>query len=82
MLESLRNQNPQRPIMNKSETREIEKLNAIMRMPHAQRPVDIDCLARAYSALARAARTTKSRNEIITAAACVPAVVQHPEFIV
>lgn len=67
--------------MNKSEAREVEKLNAILKMAPAQRPVGIDCLARAYSALARAARTSKSRNEIITAAACVPAVVQHPEFI-
>lgn len=68
--------------MNKTETREVQKLNAILKMAPAQRPVGIDCLARAYSALARAARTSKSRNEIITAAACVPAVVQHAEFIV
>jgi hypothetical protein len=68
--------------MTKSETREIQKLNAILKLAPAQRPVGVDCLARAYSALARAARTSKSRNEIICAAACVPAVVQHPEFII
>ena len=68
--------------MNKSEAREVQKLNTIMKMSPAQRPVGIDYLARAYSALARAARTSKSRNEIICAAAAVPAVVQHAEFIV
>lgn len=68
--------------MNKSEARELQKLNAILKLAPAQRPVGIDCLARSFSALVRAARTTKSRNEIITAAACVPAVVQHPEFII
>jgi hypothetical protein len=68
--------------MTKSEAREVAKLNSIMRMPAAVRPVGIDCLARSFSALIRATRTTQSRNEIITAAACVPAVVQHPEFII
>jgi hypothetical protein len=68
--------------MTKSEAREVAKLNSIMKMPHHARPVGIDCLARSFSALIRATRTTKSRNEIITAAACVPAVVQHPEFII
>lgn len=68
--------------MNKSEAREVQKLNAIMKLPHDVRPVGIDYLARSFSALIRAARTSKSRNELITAAACVPAVVQHPEFII
>jgi hypothetical protein len=68
--------------MNKSETREVQKLNAILKMPHEQRPVGIDYLARSFSFLVRASRTTKSRNEILTAAAAVPAVVQHAEFIV
>ena len=68
--------------MTKSEAREVQKLNSIMKMPHDIRPVGVDCLARSFSALIRAARTTASRNEIITAAACVPAVVQHPEFII
>jgi len=68
--------------MTKSEAREVAKLNSIMQMPHHVRPVGIDCLARSFSALIRATRTMKSRNEIITAAATVPAVVQHPEFII
>lgn len=38
--------------------------------------------ARSISALIRATRTTKSRNEMITAAAAYPRVVQHPDFIV
>lgn len=68
--------------MTKSETREAARLNAIMKMPHDVRPVGVDYLARSFSALIRAARTTKSRNELITIAAYVPAVVQHPEFII
>jgi hypothetical protein len=62
--------------MNKSEKREVEKLNAICRT------APVDMLARSYSALIRAAMTTKSRNEIMVHAAGIPAVVQHPEFIV
>jgi hypothetical protein len=42
--------------------------------------ITVGYLARSYSALARA--SLRSRNEIITAAAGVPAIVQHPEFIV
>lgn len=42
--------------------------------------ISVGALARSYSALARA--SLRSRNEIITAAACVPAIVQHPDFIV
>lgn len=68
--------------MNKSEAREVAKLNAIMKLPHDVRPVGIDYLARSFSALIRAARTTKSRYELINAASYVPAVVQHPEFII
>ena len=62
--------------MTKSEKREVDKLNAWARI------ADAGTLARAYSALIRAARTATSRNEIIVHAAGVPAVVQHPEFIV
>lgn len=68
--------------MTKSEQREVAKLDAIARMWPSDRPVGIDYLARAYSALIRSARTTKSRNEIINYASFVPAVVQHPEFII
>lgn len=68
--------------MTKSEQRELAKLDAIMRMKPADRPVGIDYLARAYSALIRAARTKKSRDAIIVSAAGVPAVFLHPEFII
>lgn len=68
--------------MNKSEKREVTKLNQIMRMAPDARPVGVDYLARAFSALVRSARTTKSRNEIICAASGVPAVIQHSEFII
>ena len=64
--------------MTKLESRECLKLQAWSKFPD----IDIALLARSYSALIRAARTTKSRNEIITYAASVPAVVRHPEFIV
>lgn len=66
--------------MTKSETREVARLNAIMRMAPDQRPVGIDYLARSFSALIRA--SYRSRNELINAASYVPAVVQHPEFII
>mgnify|MGYP003653293968 CR=1 FL=1 len=66
--------------MNKSEKREVIKLTQIMRMAPDARPVGIDYLARAFSALIRSARTTKSRNEIICEASGVPAVIQHSEF--
>ncbi len=63
--------------MTKSESRECLKLQAWSKFPNP----DIATLARSYSALIRAARTTKSRNEILCYAAAIPAVVQHPEFI-
>jgi len=64
--------------MTKSESREALKLQAWSRFPNP----DIGLLARGYSALIRAARTNTSRNQLITYAASVPAIVQHPEFIV
>jgi len=64
--------------MNKSESREALNLQAWSRFPNP----DIGLLARSYSALIRAARTRTSRNQLITYAASVPAIVQHPEFIV
>jgi hypothetical protein len=63
--------------MTKSESRECLKLQAWGKLPS----IDIGLLARSYSALIRAARTTKSRDEIFIYAAGVPAVVQHPEFV-
>ena len=66
--------------MNKSETRECAKLDMLARM--VPRQIGIDTLARSYSALTRSAMTQKSKNEIITVAAAIPAVVQHPDFII
>ena len=67
--------------MTKSESREALKLQAWSRFPQLDAEL-IATLARSYSALIRSARTTKSRNEIMIYAAAVPAIVQHPEFIV
>ena len=66
--------------MTKSESREVARLNAIMLMPADSRPVGIDYLARSFSALIRA--SYRSRNDLICAASMVPAILQHPEFIV
>lgn len=63
--------------MNKSECRECLKLQAMARWDN----VPVDYMARSYSALIRATRTKKARNQIMVFAAAVPAVVQHPEFI-
>jgi hypothetical protein len=62
--------------MTKSETREITKALAM----HAA-GLGADYLARALSALYRAARTTKSQNEIMTVALAY-SVVSLPDFIV
>jgi len=64
--------------MTKIESRECLKLQAWSKFSNP----DIGLLARSYSALVRAARTTKSKNQIIAYAVELPAVVQHPEFIV
>ena len=71
--------------MNKSESKEVAKNDVLARQissitDPSSREATIAYLARAYSALARA--SLRSRNEIITAAMCVPAIVQHHEFIV
>ena len=63
--------------MTKSESRECLKLAAWAKFPSPQ----IDLLARCYGALHRAARTKTSKNQILIYAASVPAIVQHPEFI-
>jgi len=69
--------------MTKSETREVAKLEAVMRngFANVNDPM-IGVCARAYSALIRATRTTKNRNELICIAGGIPAIVQHPDFIV
>jgi hypothetical protein len=61
--------------MTKSETREITRCIAL----HSA-GLGLDYLARALSALYRAARTTKSQNEIM-AVALAYKVVSHDEFI-
>jgi len=62
--------------MTKSETRELNKLNALANT------VDIGYLARSYSALIRSTRTTAARNVMLTAAGAIPAVIAHPDFII
>jgi hypothetical protein len=64
--------------MTKSESRECLKLQAWSKFSD----IDVGLLARSYSALIRSARTVKSRNEILTYAASVPAVLQHHDFII
>lgn len=70
--------------MNKRETQEVAKIDAhaLWAARNHTTLASVGILARGYSALARATRTKASRNEIITHATAVPAVVQHPEFIV
>jgi len=67
--------------MTKSETREVAKLEAVMRngFANVNDPM-IGYCARSYSALIRATMTAKSRNAMICAAGGVPAIVQHPDF--
>jgi len=69
--------------MTKSETRQLDNLAAIVArgFENADDPT-IGFCARAYSALIRATRTTKNRNELICIAGGVPAIVFHPDFIV
>jgi hypothetical protein len=62
--------------MNKSETKECLKLQAW------KNQVPVSMLARSYSSLIRSAMTQKSKNEIMVYAAELPAVIQHPEFII
>ena len=64
--------------MTKSESRECLKLQAWSKFPEP----NVGMLARSYSALVRSARTTKSRNQILVYAMGLPAIVQHPDFIV
>ena len=68
--------------MTRSEKREVAKLDRIMRMQAGLSDWGVAYLARSFSALIRASMTTKSRNEIINVASYVPAIVQHPEFII
>ena len=65
-----------RQTMTKSETRELNKLNALAKI------ADAGYLARGYSALIRSTRTTSARNVMLTAAGAIPAVVAHPDFII
>ena len=67
--------------MNKSEIREATKImSSITARQVDQRAKLVGWAARGMSALARA--SLRSRNEIITAAAAIPAIVQHQDFIV
>jgi hypothetical protein len=64
--------------MTKSESREALKLQDWSKVPYP----DVGTLARAYSALIRSATSKKSQNEIMVYAMGLPAIVQHPDFIV
>ena len=61
--------------MTKSENRELIKLNALANV------ADIGYLARGYSALIRATRTSASHDHMLDCAQRNPAVVAHPDFI-
>ena len=61
--------------MNKSEIREVQQIKQY----HAA-GLGLDFCARALSALIRAARTSKSANELRAHAASM-GVTEHPEFI-
>ena len=63
--------------MTKSETREVQVITR-----YYAAGLELDWVARSLSSLIRSARTTKSRNELITYAAGFPSLVQHPEFII
>jgi hypothetical protein len=69
--------------MNKSETRELNKLIALA---NAIAGTDsrhcVAYLARGYSALIRATRTTNSRDHMLDCAQRNPAVIAHPDFII
>ena len=60
--------------MNKSERKEVNKALAYASAGY------IDIAARTLATLVRSARTTRSRNELITLAAGYPAIAQHAEF--
>ena len=70
--------------MTKSESREVNKLNAYAAAfsGAAKDSAEVAMLARSFSALIRATRTVQSRHEIQCAAAAYPCVVRHAEFIV
>jgi len=68
--------------MNKSETRELNKLNALANAIDGESRHCVAYLARSYSALIRSTRTTSARNVMLTAAAAIPAVIAHPDFII
>lgn len=63
--------------MNKSETRGVAKLAAALRAGLCDRAT----VARALSALVRAARTSKSRAALVEQADAM-GVMNHPEYIV
>ena len=62
--------------MTKSETREMNKLNALAKI------ADAGYLARAYSALIRSTRTGASRDHMLDCVERHPAVIAHPDFII
>lgn len=69
--------------MTKQERQQIDRVISLMAAtPKADRQAIAGYAARSISALIRATATTKNRNEMLTAAAAFPAIVQHADFIV
>ena len=67
--------------MTKMEQKQAQQLINAARMGIAAGELTyVGYAARGLSALIRASR--KSRNELITIAAGIPAIVQHPDFII
>ena len=58
------------------------ELKTCLMLQNWKHQVPVDMLARSYSSLIRSAMTQKSRNEIMVFASELPAVIQHPEFII
>jgi hypothetical protein len=64
--------------MTKNEKREADKLMFVAGRQITDSQV-VGYVARGMSALIRA--SSRSRNELITIASSIPAIVQHPDFI-
>ena len=67
--------------MTKSEKKEVARLDAVARMGTIDLS-NIGYAARGFSGLIRAAGSQKARNELIVASMGVPAVGQHPDFVI
>jgi hypothetical protein len=64
--------------MTKSESREVTKVLSWVKLDINY----VDIAAASISSLIRATKTTKNRNELITAAAVVPAILHSSNWII